>query len=360
MGRIEEWVRVGNQLQRRGRTPRSFLSDAPLEAYQRGVTLVTPDLVGPRAGALAIDRDPDEPLIPYTGPSAGQRLVVSGNGEEFNFIDFGTTRIAFTGVGQKMYGCRQVNTRTDYTGVMAAIECNSGTQQGAVIEYGHIENVVSSYRIANGIQGHDFTLSRSFVEGFIDDVGIWNSTLANKADPVNVKIWDNYLGPLAYYWAATTGVVHPSDNDTHNDVIQIHNGSNIEILGNTLRAELSQTIGDVAKIPSGEWSTSLAAVMLTFAVGTAHGLKVNDNAIFGGFVPFNFGINPATGYTNFGEMLRNRFDSTHSSSQAPVFLDALWQGAFGIGNADVNAYMNINLPNYPRNVANPVVVRRNV
>ncbi len=334
----------------------TFTGTPPFEVV-RGTTFITRELSGYQRACLEDDRDPAEPLTTYTGPGAGGLLSVTGAGEEFHYVNFGTTRIALAGADQVIRGSKLTNTRTDWgtgSGGISQIDCGNANTLRATIEFNDIVNNGNTHQAAQAVAGHDYTADGNYVSGYIDSFGIWNTTLSTKTDPVNVYIRENLCDWMAYYWNASTGVVHPSDNETHNEHVQWHNGSVGEVIGNVFRVRFRTDIGD----QTHRIAEHGHALNLTNAVGGVHSFKVNDNWTFGGHVPFNFGTGPVGGLTGFTELLRNKFDLTHTT-EAPVFLDPLWVGAFGIGNADVNAYMGAG-PDYPRVPTSPVTIRRNV
>jgi hypothetical protein len=113
---------------------------------------------------------------------------------------------------------------------------------------------------------------------------------------VGVSILGCYAHDLAYY---SPDPGH-SDNQTHNDIIQVHyGGSNIVIRGNTLRALLDPSIGDASK-PSVDQNgqhisgnaqypslSHMAVLMLAPEAVNITNLTVDKNYMDGGAVLIN-------------------------------------------------------------------------
>lgn len=95
----------------------------------------------------------------------------------------------------------------------------------------------------NGISGHDFTLLRCDLSHCTDQVSPSLPTGWAVGDPIGVKIRQSYLHDAAWWTAATGGIVHPSDTETHNDLLQIQGGSGLEITGSTLDARFAKQYG---------------------------------------------------------------------------------------------------------------------
>lgn len=305
------------------------------------------------------DYDPTEPLVPYSGPGAGNEVVVTGNGEEFHNIDFGNTLLTLKGTDSVVKRCKGRNTLPRQNTLGSArgfINVNDDTQRRAHISFTTLENTARTITMAHAIQGHHFTTYRNLYEGFVDNIGIWWVQAPSKWDPLDILIQGDYMGPMLYLRAASGGIVHPSDTDTHNDSVQIQNGSAISIIGSALHAKIASAIGDGATPLA---NNSLAAVMGSFAVGEFYNIKVEDNWVFGGRMPFNFGSAPINSARyNLGTILRNRFDGSHIEGIAVIGIDPLWTGDFGVGDtAKMNAFMNP--VTHERDLARPVNVSRN-
>ena len=58
--------------------------------------------VGTKWGALAVDRDPAQPLTKYTGPD----IVTASAGDRWEFMDFTDTLFDLRGADQSFYGCK--------------------------------------------------------------------------------------------------------------------------------------------------------------------------------------------------------------------------------------------------------------
>lgn len=355
MPRIETWQLRNGLYVRRGREPKN---EPIWPGVTRGQTLITQANSGYLRACLEDDRDPLEPLTVYSGAGAGGLLATASNGAEFHYTDFGTTRIALQGADQVVRGCKFTNTRTNWGSAIAQVDCGNANTLRALVQFNDIVNNADTYFAGAGCAGHDYTLQGNYINGYIDSFDIWNTTLATRSDPVNVKVYENLFDYMSYYWAATTGIVHPSDTQTHNEHGQWHNGSNTEVIGNTFHCRFRTDIGDQTHRPAGHGH----ALTMSFAAGTAHTWKINDNAIFpyDTSVPINFGSGPAAGFEGGNELLRNRFEEL-GVADAEIYLDALWTGSFGVGvPANVNAFMNMADPNKARDTTKPARIRRNV
>lgn len=99
--------------------------------------------------------------------------------------------------------------------------------------------------LGNCVFGHDFTLMRCDVSGGIDAVGLYSNRRTVPAR--DVSILGSYLHDLTYY---SPDAGH-SDNQTHNDLVQIHYGcERLRVFGSNLVALLDPARGDASTPPS--------------------------------------------------------------------------------------------------------------
>lgn len=134
-------------------------------------------------------------------------------------------------------GCRAYNVRA-YELVTTNINC-----EDFIIEDFHIEPPSASNVYGSGIQGHDFTARRGYIKGFIDGITVHNNSQwiaqgETGTYNTNVVVEHCWIDGLAYWTAATGGVVHPSDQWSHNDGIQHQGGWGSSFIGNLIDANL--------------------------------------------------------------------------------------------------------------------------
>jgi len=225
----------------------------------------------------------------------------------------------------------------------------------------------------NGVRGHDVTLRRSIVENVTDGFDVFRTQQFGV--DTNVNILGNIIRKLSFFWGVQ-GVVHPSDNQTHNDGIQVVGGHNTLIQGNVIDARYSREVGHAvppyATIPPADagsggtlpdrgtgteadgrynWG-SLIAVQYNTIQGTVDGTKVKDNYIYGGSIPINVSIST----TNAGQIHRNHFSrdqGQQASGGDATYTVNIKTGTTcdaGDGTANQNTYMDN---------GHPVTVRRN-
>jgi hypothetical protein len=212
----------------------------------------------------------------------------------------------------------------------------------------------------NGIIGHDYNLLRCDLSKCVDLLNISNSTLYGTFGagwPCGVSVQQCYLHEMAWWTAATSGVVHTSDTETHNDLIQIFGGSGLSVIGNTMDARFARQyghwqVGDLSEepyssitlgsLPDGgpfqgipqrgvtggvalssgndangryNWD-DLSGLMINATQGVTTGITFTDNYCRGGNFFVNGGGNPYVSGANLGSFLRNSFvdDTGHYGS----------------------------------------------
>lgn len=121
----------------------------------------------------------------------------------------------------------------------------------------------------NALVGHDFTARRCWFHHTVDGVGIYNTTKPNgdwaaqgfastpKPYLTHVRLEQCLIEDLAYWTAASTGVVHPSDNVTHNDAVQHQGGLGTYIGGNTIKGAYARNYGHWWRAPYPTGSTTV-------------------------------------------------------------------------------------------------------
>lgn len=95
----------------------------------------------------------------------------------------------------------------------------------------------------NGFTGHGGKFYRCDLSHCVDALHLSLPTGFSPGDPIGVEVWQSYLHDHAWWTAATGGTVHPTDTETHNDLIQIDGGSGLVVVGSTLIARFAKQYG---------------------------------------------------------------------------------------------------------------------
>lgn len=137
----------------------------------------------------------------------------------------------------------------------------------------------SGSTVSIGIVGHDFTIERCDISGTVDGIRVHNTSAP--VGQSGVRIIGNYIHDLCY----TTPYSGHSDNETHNDGIQIEGGNGVEVIGNRIAAYGDPVYGNIADNPRGP--QVLSCIIVTPNVGDVHGLRIVGNWFEGAYVPIN-------------------------------------------------------------------------
>lgn len=231
-----------------------------------------------------VNTGPDTlPRTAYAGTSAGAQLNITTAGTTFDHVDFGNTRVRVNAPNVSFINCTwNLTTWASNAAGWPAIDCRPLGGSNTQIIRCDINNACQYAVNAIGVVGDRFTLTRSRVRNFTDQVNVYPDA-SNIDGPVNVQILGNYLTDLAFFWAPTTGVVHPSDTITHNDVIQHQGGRGIVIRGNYVGAYYSAVVGTGTPRSGSEFGW---AVPYTQAQGEAERQRV---AYGNGAIPSGLG-----------------------------------------------------------------------
>lgn len=155
----------------------------------------------------------------------------------------------------------------------------------------------------NALIGHHMNVNRCHARRVVDFIGVYNTT----APRVDTFITGNYLESLVYYYDPTVGVVHPSDNRTHNDGIQKQGGIGFTCRGNALHGYVFLPDGSVPnEDPTRAAYAHLASQGVIIQENVAIGGvyyggedDVSENFIYGFMHPFSFKTR-STGGAPFG------------------------------------------------------------
>lgn len=182
----------------------------------------------------------------------------------------------------------------------------------------------------NGITGHDYTIRRSEMYGSVDGAGALS--IYNNNGPINVWIEACYIHDL-YYYSPDPG---HGDNRTHNDCIQVQGNSNITIVGNTLNANASTTVGNgypgaSPTPPAGDIyfpSVTGQAIGITPNIGPVTDLLIEKNWLDYGaqsitVIPGNVGSPDTTGIIRNNKFGHNQPNISRSgvSARRPIIID---------------------------------------
>lgn len=334
----------------------------------------------------------DQPNATNTGVLPGiTRTVVTGNvtlstaGQVYENKTV-TGRISVTAANVTI---RNVEVQGNTTPAAGVISCTNAAVKNCIIEDCTIYTLNPHYTWT-GVYGHDFTLRRCNVYGTTDIVGIVNASIPSAQRPyqTGVVVEQNWLHDYVWWTAPAGGTVHPTDTETHNDVIQQFGGLGTIIRGNSMDAAFARqkghwfvtnplaepyttvalhSLGDALNGPNqpipdrgdGNESTGRynyddnCVLMIGATSGLSADFTVEDNWCYGGNFAFNGGgnTNPGGG-VNLGSFKRNKFDRKQGNQGGggnntyTIALIAGWTGAVDIPltGADANYYMDDRAP----------------
>lgn len=176
-----------------------------------------------------------------------------------------------------------------------------------------------------GLVGHDFTLDRCDISGVVDGVRIYNG--ADPNGPSGVEMHGTYIHDLSYY----TPFSGHSDNQTHNDGVQIEGGTGTLLSGCYIsaRADAHPNFG------AGPTATQLppyvlSALIITPNVGEVHNTRAEYNWFDGGYAPINLSEKGRGAY-NF-ELVGNRFSGQKGLTQDFLLTQAIRTASNGAVN----------------------------
>lgn len=178
----------------------------------------------------------------------------------------------------------------------------------------------------NGINGHDFTLLRCDISKCVDGAGLFKTSAPGTN--LAVVIQGNYIHDLSWF---SPDPNHLSDNQTHNDGIQIQGGLGAVIQGNNIQS-----------FRMGTTTVALSCVLLNDNVGKTGNHIIESNWFGGGYVPIN-ALDTSCGGSNYGRFWKNKFDGNSFQRLTVRRLSTLiWD--FGIGTANQNTYSDTGAP----------------
>lgn len=214
---------------------------------QRG-TRPTPDNTG-ATGTLR----PYNPAI--DGAASGGLLTVTTPGRVYEDVDFGNIKVRVRAPDVGFSNCAW--NITDFGSYDFAVDFrhpdNTG---GGWMNRCTVINSSQQQVGSTGVYGWNVTVTRCRIEDFVDQVGFYvPGSPGTSSLPIGVTVLDTYLGPLAWFWASTGGVVHPSDWKTHCDSAQLQGGYGAVFINTTLLCHFSGRIGTGTPGSGSEYGT---------------------------------------------------------------------------------------------------------
>lgn len=207
----------------------------------------------------------------------------------------------------------------------------------------------------NGINGHDFTAKRVNAYHVVDGMGVYNTNAPGAASGVLIEAC--YIHDLSYF---TPDQNHAgTDNQTHNDGVQLQGGLGTIIRHNRIDAYYATAVGTVGSIPPNQ-TGALAAIMLNKNVGTLTDLQITDNWLRGGNIGVNGGGLARAAGEFLGIFYRNRFSRDQGlqggggNNTWTVAFDGSYPSSAEADAGEGTANQNV----YESN-GDPVTVRRN-
>jgi len=236
-----------------GATPPPVVDPDP--TFVVGTTQPTRALNGPR---ISLDT--------FSGTGAGGIHYVTGNNKVYDGINFGTTRIKFTGActGTIFRDCKWTISKNNLGRDATVIDMRAANVKNTLIEFCDFDQSAQGNPGMTGVMGSDFTIKRSNLRNFTDLIGVYMPT--SSGGDLNVLIEANHMSAMAWYWNPNDGIVHPSDNKTHNDLVQNQGGYGMVVIGNYMDAHYSTTIGTGTP---GSGSESVSGIGYTYAQGVS-------------------------------------------------------------------------------------------
>jgi hypothetical protein len=293
----------------------------PAFRYDQASGLLLPFSGGPSL-ALGVGSAFVKPDATNTGIPAGTTLteihgdmVITVDGtiiedkDVFGFIDVRARNVII-----RRSRVRGSGPGTGNTGLIIAL---NAACVNLLVEYCELRPDFPSYWL-DGIIGDNFTARYNKVYNVVDGFGI------NGTGVLNTACYSNWVYDLSYF----SPDPNHTDNQTHNDCIQVFGGDGAIIAGNRLDCFLSTTVGTL----NNPYTQGNAAIQLNQGTAPLTNLAANDNWVDGGNITVNgLGV---TG--DIGDLLRNRCGRGSHSGQVIGFATATVCNT-GTG-ADVNVY----------------------
>jgi hypothetical protein len=336
--RIETWFPRGSRLVRRNRQP-----------------------IIPGRGSLVVEVDmPDAdntgvlPGVPRT-TYGGSLTITTPNTVLQDLNIAGNLRIRTYGV--RIRNCLITGEATPVVAGAALIDADHASCLDLEAEDCSLIPTAPS-RLLDGMRGHDFKASRIYVKNTVDYFGVRNPS--NGELPLNVEI-KQCFGEKMSYFSPDPG---HSDNQTHNDGVQIQGGRGpLLIQGNRFIARYSTEsgVGTTPRPDRGSgteadgrlnWGALTCIQFTDFPndnytedIGPGGEIRVWGNWLEGGKRSLNAG---SAENTNVGSWLRNKF--THDQGEQggggnttyTITMDPTTTCDTGSASGDLNRYIDNN------------------
>ncbi len=190
--------------------------EAP-DVFVSGETMPQYELKSDFSGNKNVGNIPGVTLTLYGGTQGTGILTLSDAGAVYDNIDFGN-RMLDIRENCTFNNCRGVLTNITSTAQGEQIRLLNGNFTSVTFNDCEFHN--RAQFIVNGINGRNFTVNRCILTGQVD--GINNSNGGAAPVVTGGVVNDSWVGDHAW-WAATggtNGIVHPNDDQTHNDTSQ--------------------------------------------------------------------------------------------------------------------------------------------
>jgi hypothetical protein len=171
------------------------------------------------SGPKNVGNLPGVTLTPYLGTTAGGGALTQLPAGTYNNVDFGDRRLDPRGV-VTLNNCRVTLTTSDFgaTSITAVIQRLNGSDPG-LFTMNDCEIHCRAQRIMNGFLGRNAVFNRTVVTGCVD--GLDTSTAGSAPQTAGTVANDCWIGDHSWWYYTATGVVHPSDTQSHNDGAQV-------------------------------------------------------------------------------------------------------------------------------------------
>lgn len=288
--RVEEWVKVGTQLIRRGRTARTVNARPPAPVFVLGETEASPDNTG---GGTYVESDGSQRAAPTIVVNTD---ITVGPGQVYeDRIINGRLLVDGSATPGRARNCIVRGSATPPTSgstlnLVSIINLPATLVEGA--PQAILENVTIDPQVASnwwaGIGNKNYKTIRCLIRNVVDGYSIFSST----ADGiVNVSDEGSYVGELTRFAPDVAYNNTTPRDETHDDCIQNQGSKDNPIFtGTTLNARQSQTKSS----PLPPVRSNLAAVMLNANTQTRAGIILRKAVLKGGIFCVNVGI--ASGY----------------------------------------------------------------
>lgn len=177
--------------------------------------------------------------------------------EGYNFLG----RIEIRADNVTIRNCRVRGQNSAPTGDWNLITCTHSNCTNAKIQWCDLWPQYPHWNWDSGVTGHDFTMEFCHVRETTDNVNIFNTNGPRVGGTTgqwlpyftNVVLKQNFFENVAYWSAATGGVVHPQDTFTHNDTVQHQGGRGTIIQGNTFKTYYKTQYGHWQAVGGGAY-----------------------------------------------------------------------------------------------------------